>query len=173
MKFVSITSLYYSISSFFVLFLVGLVPVVSAADEVVPATTSSVFGGSNKLAAAVGGIGQGAEAFAVLVNLATTIAVSLAFLYFFYNLFKYIRTGDAEGKEEAKGKMGWSLLAIIVITSLWGIIAFVRAVVGVDDGSTAKTNVFVPGIDIRKSKVLDEGEEAAAELPAGDDNSDE
>ena len=68
--------------------------------------------------------------FANLVNIITGIVVSLAFLYFFWNLAKYIR--DEEEHEEAKKRMGWSVLAIIVITSLWGIVSFVRNIVGID-----------------------------------------
>ena len=38
--------------------------------------------------------------------------------------------------------MGWSVLAIVVITSLWGIIAFVRGVIGIDAGQS--NNVEIP-----------------------------
>ena len=66
-----------------------------------------------------------------IVQVLTTIVVGLAFFYFFWNLAKYIREGDSDGKEEAKGKMLWSLLAIFVIASLWGLVAFIRNTVGI------------------------------------------
>lgn len=69
---------------------------------------------------------------ATLVNVLIGIVVSLAFLYFFWNLAKYIR--EENDQEEAKKKMGWSVLAIVVITSLWGLVAFVRNIIGIDAG---------------------------------------
>ena len=87
---------------------------------------------SNNVAGTFGTFGRGLITVATIVNLATSIAVSLAFLFFFYNLFKYIKEANPEGKEEAKAKMGWSVLAIIVITSLWGIIAYFRSATGIN-----------------------------------------
>ena len=75
--------------------------------------------------------------FGSTVNILITIAVSLAFFYFFWNLVKYIR--DEEGKDEAKTKMGYALIAIFVIVTLWGIVAFVRGVLGIGSNETAPT----------------------------------
>lgn len=138
------------------LFLVGLflaVSLVGSAGILSAQTGTTIFPeitgedadvNSDVLSGTLRNIGRGTETFAVIVNLLTTIAVSAAFLYFFYNLYQYIKTADAEGKEEAKGKMGWSLLAIIVITSLWGIIGYVRSVAGIDGDAPANV-VTVPG----------------------------
>ena len=96
-----------------------------------PPSTAFDVATSNQFAGSIGNIGRGAESFATLVSLGTTIAFSLAFLFFFYNLYKFIKSASAESKEEAKGKLAWSLVAIIVITSLWGIIAFFRGGLGI------------------------------------------
>lgn len=71
--------------------------------------------------------------FGTLLNIVVGIVVTLSFLFFFWNLVKYIR--DEEGKEEAKTKMGYSILAIFVITSLWAIIAFIRNIAGLDQNA--------------------------------------
>ena len=42
---------------------------------------------------------------------------------------KYIR--DEGSQEDAKTRMGWSLVAIFVIVTLWGIIGFMRDALGV------------------------------------------
>ena len=83
---------------------------------------------------------EGASLFGVLLQTMVGIVVTGAFFYFFWNLVKYIR--DEEGKEEAKTKMGYSLGAIFVIVTLWGIIGFVRGVLGVGAGES------VSGIDL-------------------------
>ena len=112
---------------------------------------SSSFTGDDSLSRAIGGVGKGVETFGTLVSLGTTIAVSLAFFFFFWNLYKFIRAGDADSKEEAQGKMVWSLVAIIIIVSLWGIIAFVRSVLGIEAGTA--NDVEVPGTVLNRSRV--------------------
>ena len=84
--------------------------------------------------------------FLTIVNTLITIVVAAAFFYFFWNLAKYIKEAKPEGKEEAKGKMIWSLLAIFVIVSLWGIIAFARRVLGVGDEDQAPI-IEIPAVN--------------------------
>ena len=135
------------------LFTVGamLLFLVSGFAQSVLAQGGSSFTGDDSLSLAVGGVGKGVETFGTLVSVGTTIAVSLAFFFFFWNLFKFIRAGDADSKEEAQGKMVWALVAIIVIVSLWGIIAFVRSVLGIEPGEA--NDVVVPGTVLNKSRV--------------------
>ena len=75
---------------------------------------------------------EGANVFGVLLQTMVSIVVTAAFFYFFWNLVKYIR--DEEDKEAAKTRMGYSLAAIFVIVTLWGIIGFVRGVLGINAG---------------------------------------
>ena len=136
----------YSIGAALLFFVSGFTQSVLAQS-----TSTSSFEGDDSLSLAVGGIGKGAETFGTLVSLGTTIAVSLAFFYFFWNLFKFIKAGDADSKEEAQGKMVWALVAVIVIVSLWGIIAFVRSVLGIEPGEV--NDVGIPGTVLNKSRV--------------------
>lgn len=84
---------------------------------------------------------EGANVFSLLLRVLVGITVTAAFFYFFWNLVKYIR--DEESKEEAKTKMGYSLAAIFVIVTLWGIIGFVRGVLGISAGE-AVDNLTLP-----------------------------
>ena len=84
------------------------------------------------IAYAIGNFYEGANVFAVLLQTMVGIVVTAAFFYFFWNLVKYIR--DEEDKEAAKTRMGYSLAAIFVIVTLWGIIGFVRGVLGINAG---------------------------------------
>ena len=138
---------YFFVSSFFLL-LAGLpyAVLVQAQDEVVPDPTILKEAGDN----IIGGF----QAFGGIVSSLTVIAVSFVFLYFFWNLAVYIKASGDDQKEEAKSKMGWSVLAIIVVTSLWGIIAFFRGVVGIGTGSEIlEKDVKIPGVQIRRAKI--------------------
>ena len=84
------------------------------------------------------------EAFGDIVNTTVGIVVTLAFLFFFWNLATYILR--EEDKEVAKKKMGWSLLAMIVITSLWGLISFARSLVGI--GNEGPNEIQLPTVNV-------------------------
>ena len=139
MKFSVITSRGYLVASVLLVSLVGFVNTVLAQSDLFPGADD------DRLAATFSNLGQGAEVGAVLVNLVTTIVVSAAFLFFFWNLVVYIRSSGDEQKEQAKSRMIWSVLAMVVITSLWGIIGYVRSVAGVGTGEDARGPVTIPG----------------------------
>ena len=82
--------------------------------------------------------------FLAIVQVLITIVNAAIFLFFFWNLAKYIR--DEDGKEEAKTKMGYSVLAIVVVTSLWGIVHFVRGVIGIQ-GVESVNSFVLPGVE--------------------------
>lgn len=86
--------------------------------------------------------------FSALLRLLVGIVVTAAFFYFFWNLVKYIR--DEEGKEEAKTKMGYSLAAIFVIVTLWGLIGFIRGVLGVGVGEDQVNSIPLPDIGTQR-----------------------
>ena len=149
MKIISNNTTYlYAVATAVLLFIPGLANTALAQG-------SSFTEGSTKLSFAIGSFGKGAETGSTLISVLTTIAVSLAFFYFFWNLFQFIKAAEADSKEAAQGKMVWSLVAIIVIVSLWGIIAFVRSIFGIDTGLDDTNDVFVPGTVIHKSRAQD------------------
>ena len=90
----------------------------------------------------------GASVFGRLLEVMVSIVVTAAFFYFFWNLVKYIR--DEEDKEAAKTRMGYSLAAIFVIVTLWGIIGFARGVLGIKNEET------VGGINLPTVNFLEE-----------------
>ena len=77
------------------------------------------------------------------VSTSTVIIVGLAFLFFFYGLAKYILKGesDEKAKTDSKKTMVWSVIAIFVLTTIWGLIAFVRNITGVNQGSSNEVTV--------------------------------
>ena len=77
----------------------------------------------------------GGQDFADLVNLIvnrvinplTVLFISLALAVFFWGMIKYIRVaGSEEDKKEAKNIMVWGIIALVVMTSVWGIVQILQ-----------------------------------------------
>jgi hypothetical protein len=80
-----------------------------------------------------------------LLNLAQTIVarmvpllIGVALLAFFWFLIEFIWKGKDSPDKQKEGKMGmaYSLLAIFVMVSVWGIITFMGQIVGIKPGGT-------------------------------------
>ncbi len=130
--------------SFATLSLVSLPADAQGSEECIipPGGTKEVCPGS--ISYPIAQLFDASNLFAGLLRLLVGIVVTAAFFYFFWNLVKYIR--DEEGKEEAKTKMGYSLGAIFVIVTLWGIIGFIRGVLGVGVGEEQVNNIALPEV---------------------------
>jgi hypothetical protein len=59
-------------------------------------------------------------------------------LAFFWGAVKYIWSVGT-GKEEGRKIMMWGILAIFVISSVWGLIKFINGTLGVDSVKPGKT----------------------------------
>ena len=97
------------------------------------------------------GVAGSLASFGSLIQVSTIIAVSAAFLFFFYHLAMYIWSAD-DKKEEAKNKMFWGVIAMVVITSLWGLITLARNVFGVGSGAGQgeQNTIKIPTVDFVK-----------------------
>lgn len=69
------------------------------------------------------------------------IAFSLAVLFFFWGVAKFI-FASGNGKDEGKKIMVWGVVAIFVMSSVWGIVAFISGTFGIDPA----TNATIPTI---------------------------
>lgn len=56
------------------------------------------------------------------------IAFALCLLYFFWGVAQYVRNaaGSEKAAEEGKRVMVWGVIALFVLSSVWGIIYFIR-----------------------------------------------
>lgn len=79
-----------------------------------------------------------------LVSRLVPFAIGLAVLAFFWFLISFIWKGKDKPEEQQKSLkgMGWSVLALFVMVSIWGIIGFFGSVFGINQGG----NIPVPGI---------------------------
>ncbi len=71
-----------------------------------------------------------------VTNSLIPIAVTLAVLAFFWYLIKFIWVGkeNAETKKEGLAGMGWSIVALFVMVSIWGLVGFIGSITGVGQG---------------------------------------
>jgi hypothetical protein len=84
------------------------------------------------------------KAIGGLINPLIGILVGVALLVFFWGLVRFIFRvgGDKEAVEEGKRIMIWGLIALFVMISVWGIIAFVQG--ELLPGGNSAPNPFQP-----------------------------
>jgi hypothetical protein len=77
----------------------------------------------------------------IITNL-IPIAASLAVLFFFWGLAKFIlAAGDEGAKDEGKRIMIWGAIALFVMAGIWGIINLLGSTIGVDPNQGGTINV--------------------------------
>ncbi|MBX4188991.1 pilin [Candidatus Parcubacteria bacterium] len=81
-----------------------------------------------------------------LVNTALPIVVGLALLAFFWGLAKFIFSADDEEKrKEAKSLMIYSIIALFVMVSVWGLVRFIGNALGVNPDTAP--NITTPTVN--------------------------
>ena len=77
------------------------------------------------------------QTFGNIVGLAIPIAFSLSLLFFFWGLAKYIyNAGDEDARNDGKQMMVWGVVAMFVVSSVWGLVALIRTTFGVNNNDT-------------------------------------
>jgi len=72
----------------------------------------------------------------VIVGILTPIAFALGLLYFFWGLAQFIlASGDPEKASEGKNKMIWGVVALFVMSTVFGLIAFIRTELNITDNT--------------------------------------
>lgn len=72
------------------------------------------------------------------------ILISIAVIWFIYNVFAYVIAGDEEKKKEAKNNMIWGIVALFVMTSVWGFVNILGGTLGLK--TTPPSLPGLPGI---------------------------
>lgn len=86
------------------------------------------------------------QSVAVIVASLVPILITLALVAFFWGLVRYIWGGVKDNKYGAK-LMAWSLLALFVMVSVWGITRLIGQAIGVTNNQAPEaTKGFVPSI---------------------------
>ncbi len=98
-----------------------------------------------------------ATAFTILgtiglfIKKAIPILVGAAILFLIFNIIRYVLAGDAEKKEDAKGYMIMSFVALAFFALVFGVISALASTFGLQKGTDIQTtgqgsNDFVPTI---------------------------
>ncbi len=84
----------------------------------------------------VGDIGE-------IINTIIPIMFAIALIGFFYGLIKYI-FGAEHDKEAAKKTMIWGIVALFVMSAVWGLVNFLGTAVGVDPTDAPDVSGLIP-----------------------------
>ena len=72
------------------------------------------------------------------MKMLTPLAVTAAVLAFFWFLIEFIWKGNADATKRAEGLrgMGYAVLALFVMVSIWGLVGFMGSIVGIGQGGS-------------------------------------
>lgn len=79
-----------------------------------------------------------------VVSFLGPVLIGIALLAFFYSLVRFLYVKDDAGK--SKEYLGYSILILFVMVSIWGIVAFLQDNLGIGDGRDLNRT---PGVPIR------------------------
>jgi hypothetical protein len=80
--------------------------------------------------------------FGRIIGTLIPIAFAIGVLAFFWGLGKWIfAAGSSDAQEEGKNIMIWGLVALFVMSSVWGIVRLAQTTLGVDSGNTNQVNL--------------------------------
>lgn len=75
------------------------------------------------------------------VNAIIPVLVSLALVAFFWGLIKFLfmTNGDEDGRKDARQMMIYAVIALFVMTAIWGLVGFIGSSTGIDSNAGAPT----------------------------------
>lgn len=106
-----------------------------AAAAVLPSVASA----QNQPAGSLNFLTNMVRQFSSIVDMAMPIAVGILFIAFIVGLVKYVSgssSGNSEGKSEGSKIMIAGVVALFVVTSIWGIIKFMQNFFGLDNSGS-------------------------------------
>lgn len=64
------------------------------------------------------------------LKLALPLLISLAVVWFVWNIFRYMIAGNEDDKKAAKMGMIWGIIGIFVMVSVWGLVGILQSTFG-------------------------------------------
>lgn len=64
------------------------------------------------------------------VKMAFPLVVSIAVVYFIWQVFQFAVAGDEEKKAQAKTQIIWGIVGIFVMVSVWGLVGILQSTLG-------------------------------------------
>jgi len=102
-------------------------PILALAQTANPTYLSSLIGGAK-----------------TLLDQLVVFLIALAVVWFIWNVIKYTMSEDEEKKGAAKSQMIWGVIAIAVIVSIWGLVAILQGIFGVNTTGAGNVNRLLP-----------------------------
>jgi prolipoprotein diacylglyceryltransferase len=82
--------------------------------------------------------------FGDIVQLLIPIAFAAAVIFFFWGLAKFIlHSSSDDAKDEGKRLMIWGVVAIFIMASIWGIVAYMNSALGINN----QTSITPPKVN--------------------------
>ena len=66
------------------------------------------------------------------LDIVVPIAITLALIYFIWQVIKYVIAPGEEEKADARKKMLYGVVGLFVIIAIWGLVNFVASYLGID-----------------------------------------
>ncbi len=88
---------------------------------------------------------------ALFIKRAIPILVAAAILFLIFNVIRYVIAGDAEKREDAKGYLIWSFVALAFFALVFGLINVLASTFGINQGQDINStgggaNDFIPTV---------------------------
>lgn len=77
------------------------------------------------------------------VKLALPLLISIAVVWFVWNVFQFSIAGSEEKKAAAKSGMIWGIVGIFIMVSIWGLVGILQSTFGTS-GATANIGNQLP-----------------------------
>lgn len=77
-------------------------------------------------------------------NGVVNLLMGLVFVFFLISIITFLwkrRSGDGNGLQDARNMLGWSIVAMFVMVSIWGLVTFAQTGLGIQDQTSVKRPV--------------------------------
>ncbi len=81
-----------------------------------------------------------------LLSLIPTIIITIAVITFMWGIIQYITAKDEAKQKEARSVMLYGIIVIVVMVSIWGIVALVQSTFNISGGSAQSGTNLVPNV---------------------------
>lgn len=78
------------------------------------------------------------------LDIVVPIAITLALIYFIWQVIQYVIAADEESKTDKRQKMLYGVVGLFVIIAIWGLVNFIASYLGVNPTANPITVPFVP-----------------------------
>lgn len=80
----------------------------------------------------------------IALDVVVPIAITLALIYFIWQVIQYVIAADEEGKTDARKKMLYGVVGLFVIIAIWGLVNFIATYLGINPTTNPIVVPFVP-----------------------------